>query len=139
MAGYFDKLDGHVYDGAHKAGEALENGVFVEITNTGVKKLVAAGDAEFRVEEKTTLWGLPALRLVCTNPGTSEMYFVENEWEIYGDKDYDESLYTVPAGHYVRMRRPVINDEVIMSIDATAYAGISVGDTVSPAAGGSVA
>lgn len=139
MAGYFDKLDGHVYDGAHKAGETLPNGVFAEITNTGVKKLAAAGDAAFRVEEKTTLWGLPALRLVCVDPGTKELYFIENEWEIYGDKDYDESLYSVDEGHFVRMRRPVINDELIMSIDATAYAGINVGDTVAPAAGGSVA
>lgn len=139
MAGYFTKLDGHVYNGAYKAGETLENGCFVSITANGVKKLTAAGDAVFRVEEKTTLWGLPALRLVCIDPGSAELYFVENEWEIYGDKDYDESLYSVEADHFVRMRRPVINDELIMSIDATAYAGINVGDTVSPAAGGSVA
>ena len=139
MAGYYTKLDGRVYNGSNKAGEALENGVFVEITGTGVKKLAAAGDAAFRVEEKTSLWGLPALRLICTDPGTKEIYFVENEWENYQVGDYDDTLYSVPAGHYVKMRRPVINDELIMSIDATAYAGINEGDTVAPAAGGSVA
>ena len=56
MAGYFQKLDGHVYEGAYKAGEKLENGVFAEITANGVKKITAAGDAEFRVEEKTSLF-----------------------------------------------------------------------------------
>ena len=138
MAGYFDKLDGRVYDGGHKAGEELANGVFASITANGVKKLTAAGDAKFRVEEKTSLWGLPAVRLVCTATGTAEIYFVENEWEIYGDKDYDESDYTIPAGHLVRMRRPVLNDEVIMSIDATLFASLNVGDEVKPAAGGTI-
>ena len=140
MAGYFQKLDGHVYEGAYKAGEKLENGVFAEITANGVKKITAAGDAEFRVEEKTSLWGLPAVRLTCVNPGTKEMYLIENEIENYGDKgDFNDAEYAVEAGHYVKMRRPVINDQLIMSVDDTTYAALTVGAVVSPAAGGSVA
>ena len=139
MAGYFQKLDGHVYEGAFTAGEELANGVFAEITADGVKKITAAGDSKFRVEEKTTLWGLPAVRLTCIELGADPIYFVENEWEIYEDKDYDESLYTVPVGHFVKMRRPVVNDQVIMSVDDATYAAVAVGDEVAPAAGGGIA
>ena len=42
MAGYVTKLVGHVYDGANLSAEALINGVFAEITATGVKKSIAA-------------------------------------------------------------------------------------------------
>ena len=140
MAGYFQKLDGHVYEGAYKAGEKLENGVFAEITSNGVKKIAAAGDAEFRVEEKTSLWGLPAVRLTCVNPGTKELYFVENEIENYGDKgDFNDAEFAVEKDHYVKMRRPVINDQLIMSVSDATFAAINEGDIVSPAAGGSVA
>ena len=62
MAGYVTKLMGHVYDGANIAGEALTNGIFAEITADGVKKATAAKDTILRVEEKTELWGLPAVR-----------------------------------------------------------------------------
>jgi len=62
MAGYVTKLVGHVYDGANLSGETLPNGVFAEITANGVKKITAAKDTLMRVEEKTELWGNPALR-----------------------------------------------------------------------------
>lgn len=140
MAGYFRRAEAWNYDGANKAGEELNNGLFVSITATGVKKLTSAGDAEFRVKEKTSLWGLPAIVLVCVKPGTSEIYFTENEIENYGDKgDMNDALYSVPAGHYVKMRRPNINDELIMSVDDTLYGTLAVGDTVKPASGGLVA
>ncbi len=61
MAGYFRKLNGHVYNGEFTAGETLENGVFVEITTDGVKALAAKGDMVLRVAEKTTLWGMSAV------------------------------------------------------------------------------
>jgi hypothetical protein len=139
MAGYFRKAEAFNYLGSEKAGEALANGVFVSITSNGVKKLTAAGDSEFRVAEKTTLWGLPALVLICVVPGSGETYVVENEFEDYGDKDFNYAAYEVPTGHYVKMRRPNINDELIISVDSTTYAALSVGDTVKPASGGGVA
>ena len=77
--------------------------------------------------------------LICTDVGSKEQYFVENEIENYGDKgDFNDAEYSVPSGHYVKMRRPNINDELIMSVDSTTYAALSVGDTVIPSAGGLV-
>lgn len=140
MAGYFRRAEAWNYDGVNKAGEKLSNGLFVEITANGVKKITAAGDAKFRVKEKTSLWGLPALVLVCVNAGTKEIYFTENEIENYGDKgDFNDAEYVIAKDKYVKMRRPNINDELIMSVDDTLYASINEGDTVSPAAGGFVA
>lgn len=62
MAGYVTKLMGHVYHGENTSAEALTNGVFAEITADGVKKITAAKDTILRIEEKTELWGNPALR-----------------------------------------------------------------------------
>lgn len=140
MAGYFRRAEAWNYDGFNKAYEELENGVFVYIDGSnGVKKLGSAGSAEFRVLEKTTLWGLPAVVLVCTDVGSDEHYFTENEFEIYGDKDFDQTTYSVPAGHYVKMRRPNINDEIVMSVSSEVLATLAVGDTVKPASGGTIA
>ena len=139
MAGYVTKLVGHVYDGANLSGETLVNGVFVEITANGVKKVTAAKDTLMRVEEKTELWGLPALVLNVTGVGTDEVFFVENEWDINDSEEYDETAYTLPSGKYVRMKRLVPGEQVIMSVDSTLYAALSVGDTVKPASGGTVA
>lgn len=139
MAGYFRRAEAWNYDGSNKAYEELTNGLFVYIDGSnGVKKLASAGSAEFRVLEKTTLWGLPAVVLVCTDPGSAEIYFTENEFEIYGDKDFDQTTYSVPAGHYVKMRRPVINDEIVMSVTAEVLATLAVGDTVKPTTNGTI-
>lgn len=138
MAGYFRKMEQPNFEGAYKAGEELANGVFVSITANGVKKLTAAGTTEFRVKEKTTLWGLPAVVLVCTADGGEE-YLVENEFEDYGDKgEMNYAAYTVPTGHYVKMRRPNINDEIIVSVTSEVLATLAVGDTAKPASGGSI-
>ena len=139
MAGYVTKLVGHVYDGANLSGEALINGVFAEITTDGVKKITAAKDTLLRVEEKTELWGNPAVRLNVTGVGTDEVYFVENEWEVDDNAEWNEADYTLPTGKYVRMKRLVPGEQVIMSVDSTLFAALAVGDTVQPAADGTVA
>ncbi len=139
MAGYMKKLNGYVYDGEHIAAVAMPNGIFAEIAAAGVKPITAAGDMELRIDEKTTLWGLPALVLNLIVPGTKEQYFVENEWDINDNETYDEANYQCKIGQYVRMRRPVINDQLIMTVDATLYAALNEGDIVKPAVGGSVA
>lgn len=139
MAGYFRRAEAWNYDGSQKAYENTPNGIFVYIDGSnGVKKLGSAGSAEFRVAEKTTLWGLPAVVLVCTDPGSAEIYFTENEFEDYGDTDFDQTTYAVPAGHYVKMRRPVINDELIMSVTDEVLATLAVGDTVKPTTNGTI-
>lgn len=139
MAGYFRRAEAWNYDGFNKAYEELTNGLFVYIDGSnGVKKLASAGSAEFRVLEKTTLWGLPAVVMVCTNPGSAEIYFTENEFEDYGDKDFDQTTYSIPAGHYVKMRRPNINDELVMSVTSEVLATLAVGDTVKPTTNGTI-
>ena len=140
MAGYFRKAEAWNYNGSEKAYEELTNGLFVYIDGAnGVKKVASAGSARFRVTEKTTLWGLNAVVLVCINAGTDEVYVVENEFEDYGDKDVDLPEYSIPAGHYVKMRRPNVNDELIISVSAETYAALSVGDIVKSVSGGSIA
>ena len=139
MAGYMRKLNGYVYDGAHTAGEALPNGVFVEITASGVKKITAAGDMELRVQEKTTLWGMNAVVLDVIFPGEDEIFFVENEWDIHDECEYNEAEYACKIGDFVKMHRPVINDQLVMTVGDTLYASLAVGDTVTPASGGLVA
>ena len=61
MAGYVTKHMGHIYDGSNTSAEPLINGVFVEIAADGIKKTAAAKDTILRVEEKTELWGNPAV------------------------------------------------------------------------------
>lgn len=139
MAGYFTKLNGRVYEGEYKAGEALANGDFVSIVSGEVKKLTGAGTAEFRIDEKTTLWGLDAVRMTCVYEGTGDVFMVENEWEDYGDKDIDYTTYTVPAGHYVKMRKPEVGDQIIVSVTSAVLATLAVGDLAKPASGGSIA
>lgn len=140
MAGYFRRAEAWNYDGSNKAYEELTAGLFVFIDGAnGVKKLTSAGNALFRVAEKTSLWGLPAVVLICTNPGTSEIYFTEPEIEDYKDGEVkDMRDYAIPVGHLVKMRRPVINDEIVVSVTAELLATLAVGDTVKPAAGGSI-
>lgn len=141
MAGYMKKLNGYVYDGEHVANAAMPNGIFVEIdASTGkVKPITAAGDTEYRVDEKTTLWMKPAVVLNVIKEGDLEHYFLENEFDLAAVPDYDSADYQCKAGQYCRMHRPVINDQLIMSVDSTLYASLSVGDTVKPAVGGSIA
>ena len=139
MAGYVTKLVGHVYDGANLSGEPLTNGVFVEITTDGVKRITAAKDTILRVEEKTELWGKPALRLNVTGVGTDEVYFVENEWEVDDNEEWNEADYTLRVGKYVRMKRLVPGEQVIMSVEGALFAALAQGDSVEPTADGTVA
>ena len=135
------KLNGYVYDGEHVANAAMPNGIFVEIdASTGkVKPITSAGDTEYRVDAKTTLWMKPAVVLNVIVEGDKEHYFLENEFDLAAVPDYDSADYECKAGQYCRMHRPVINDQLIMSVDSTLYASLSVGDTVLPASGGSIA
>lgn len=140
MAGYFRKSEEWNFDGSHKAGATLTNGLFVYIDGAnGVKPIAEAGDSEFRVEEKTTLYGEPAVVLVCTKVGSKLHYITENEFEDYGDKEFNTATYSIPSGHYVKMRRPNINDEIIVSVTSSVLATLAVGDIALPASGGSIA
>lgn len=141
MAGYMKKLNGHVYDGAHVAAEELANGVFAYIDSDNKVALTAAAkDMQLRVVEKTTLWTMPALVLDVIKEGTDEVYFVENEWENYEvAENYNTAEYTVPAGHAVKMHRPLVGEQMIITVDSVLYAALSEGAMVKPAADGTVA
>ena len=113
MAGYMTKLNGYVYNGAFVAGEKLQNGQFAEIADGAVVACKGAKDTVLRVAEKTSLWGMDALVLDVVSCGEDEVFFVENEWDI--------------------------NDQLIMTVENGVYAGVNVGDLVTPAAAGTVA
>lgn len=139
MAGYFTKLQGYVYNGDQASAEPLTNGVFAEITTSGVAKVTAAKDTKLRVAEKTTLYGLPALALDVVSVGANEVFFVENELPNLNGEEWDEAMYEQPAGELVRMKRPLPGDQLVMTVDETLFAALTVGDVVAPAAGGTVA
>ncbi len=67
------------------------------------------------------------------------MFLVENEWDVRDNEDYDTAKYTCKVGDYVKMHRPLVGEQLIVTVDDTLYAAIAVGDTVKPAAGGTVA
>lgn len=141
MAGYMTKLVGSdgIYDGSYKAGEVLTNGIFVNIAADGtVKKLTGAGSIEMRVREKTTLWGLPAVILDVVVEGDGTAYFVEQvnpgvreEWN-----DIDN---VIKIGEFVRMHKPLLGEQLIMSVTSTVLGTLTEGDTAKPAAGGTIA
>lgn len=139
MAGYFRKLNGHVYNGEFEAGEKLENGVFVEIVSGVVKKTSGVKDTILRIADKTTLWGMDAIVLDVVSVGADEVFFTENEWDINDNEDYDTAKYSVKVGTLVKMRRPTVGEQVIMTVDGTLFGTLAVGDSVKPAADGTVA
>lgn len=68
-----------------------------------------------------------------------EVYFVENEWEVDENAEWNEADYTLPSGKYVRMKRLLPGEQVIMSVASDLFASLALGDSVQPAAGGTVA
>ena len=141
MAGYMTRLVGSdgIYEGNYKAGEALENGVFVSIAADGtVKKLTAAGDIIFKVAKKEDLWGKKAVRLDVVTPGAGTVYFTENVNP--GTRDeYDDIDGTVAIGEFVRMHIPLQGEQLIMAVADATYAALAEGDQAKPASGGSIA
>ena len=71
--------------------------------------------------------------------GTDEVYFVENEWEVDENAEWNEADYTLPSGKYVRMKRLLPGEQVIMSVTTELYSALAVGDSVQPAADGVIA
>lgn len=63
---------------------------------------------------------------------------MENEWEIDENPEWNEALYTLPAGKYVRMKRLLPGEQVIMTVDSALHAALAVGDGVQPSAGGTI-
>lgn len=126
MAGYFRKLVGHVYDGAHMSDVELTNGLFVTINESG-KVALSEADAEttFRCVEKTDLWGLKALVLDVLTIG-GEVYMVENDIDVNDNEEYDEAQYALPAGKFVKMKQPLPGEQIILSVSDELFAAAAV-------------
>lgn len=139
MAGYMMKLNGRVYDFEHKSGiDNLENGMFVELNTDGdVVLTTAKKDTVLKVVEKTTLWRKPAVVVDVTSVGGNEIFFVENEWNVYEDAGaYDTSAYVVNKGDYVRMHRPTIGERLIFTMSEGELAALTVGNLYNVQANG---
>ena len=142
MAGYMNRLNGHIYDFQHKSGvNGLANGMFVKIDTNGDVILTAADcDTKLKVVEKTTLWRKDALVLDVIAVGADEIFLVENEWEVYEDAgEYNTAEYTVDKGHYVRMHRQLIGERMIITVEHSLAETLAVGDTLKVTADGLVA
>lgn len=94
---------------------------------------------KLRVVEKTTLWRLPALVLDVILEGNDEVYLTENEWDVWDNMDYNTAEYTVKAGKPVKMHRPLLGEQMIVTVAEGLYETLKVGDKVTPAATGTVA
>ena len=64
---------------------------------------------------------------------------MENEWEVDENAEWNEADYTLPTGKYVRMKRLLPGEQVIMSVASDLFASLAQGDSVQPAADGTVA
>lgn len=140
MAGYFRKLVGRVYDGAHVAAEKLTNGLFVGLNAEGkVVKLAAAdADTKLRCVEKTELWGKSALVLDVVSVG-AEAYMVENDFPVTEHSAYDEVDYEIGEGEFVKMKRPLEGEQIVITVSDEIYAAASVNGMFTLAEGGVIA
>ena len=53
--------------------------------------------------------------------------------------EWNDADYTLPTGKYVRMKRLLPGEQVIMSVATELYSALTVGDYVQPAADGVIA
>lgn len=139
MAGYFRKLVGRVYDGAHVAAQALTNGLFVGLNAEGKVAPLAEADTNtvLRCVEKTELWGVPALALDVVSIG-AEAYMVENDFPVNNYNAYDEVNFTVAAGELVKMKRPLEGEQIIITVSSEIYSAAAENGLFNLAAGGTI-
>ena len=103
-----------------------------------VKKLTAAGDIEMKVREKTTLWGLPAVVLDVVVEGSGLTYFVE-QVNPGTREEYNDVEPEIKIGEFVRMHKPLLGEQLIMSVTSTVLGTLTEGDIAKPASGGTIA
>ncbi len=131
MAGYFTKLNGYVYTGEYKASADVPNGTFVVADNAALTAKNPASSLAtygFKCIEKTSVYGLPALRLdvVKVDNAGGEAFFVENVLDPICD-NYNEAEHTIKTGEYLRMRKPELGDQLLVSVPAAVYSAAAVG------------
>lgn len=136
MTGYQSRFASYNYEGRHVAGEELQNGLFVEVVDNKVKKVAAAPDLKFRVVEKEGPYGLKGLRLAVTDGGTKDVFFVENLPS--GVCEYNEADFVIKAGKEVRMKRLLVGEEILVTVEDAVFTAAAVGGAVTVAAGGKI-
>lgn len=139
MAGYFTKLVGRVYDGAHVAAADIANGTFASLNADNKVVALAAADTTtvLRCAEKTSLWGMPALMLDVVSVG-KEAFMVENDFPTSEIGEYDEKAFVVKAGEFVKMKRPLEGEQIIISVTPELYAAAKAGSQYTLAVGGAI-
>lgn len=139
MAGYFRKLVGRVYDGAHVANADIENGTFAGLNASGKVVALAAADTNtvLRCVEKTELWGMNALVLDVVSVG-AEAYLVEGDFPVDNCYLYDDTKHVVKAGELVKMKRPLQGEQIVITVSPEIYAAATVNKQYTLAAGGSI-
>ena len=145
MAGYMTKLQGYVYEGTHPAGEALTNGLLATLVKNGttsvmeVKKTSSTlANVIFRVDEKTTLWGNPAVVLTVVAIDGNEVCLVENEWDINDGDAYNTAAYEIASGDLARIHRLLPGDQFITNVTSAVAATLAVGDQANPTSAGTI-
>jgi hypothetical protein len=138
MAGFVTKLQGYVYSGDYEAAQEMTNGMFAELSNELVIPSAAKRDTVLRVNEKTELWGMPALRLDVVSVGKDEVFFVEQDFPPNHEVEWNDALNKVKPDEKVRMKRLLPGEQVIMTVDDTLFSGVNIGAIMQPAANGTV-
>lgn len=139
MAGYF-RTGNHIYNGRHLMGADIERGTFVNIDADG---LIQVADADetlvMRVEEKTELWGREAVALEVVACGDNAVYLLANDSEIDNTCVFDERYYVVKKDTFGSIKRPLIGEELVITVESDLYNTLVEGDLVTVADNGTIA
>ena len=139
MAGYF-RTGNHIYNGRHLMGADIERGTFVTIDEDG---LIQVADADetlvMRVEEKTELWGREAVALEVVACGDNAVYLLANDSEIDNTCVFDERYYVVKKDTFGSIKRPLIGEELVITVESDLYNTLVEGDLVTVADNGTIA
>lgn len=122
MAGYMTALQGYIYEGELKNGNAnpIANGMLVApklVNGAMVMDLPTANaNTKFLCKEATTIYdGIPAYRFIVTAVA-APVYFVENGFVVNDDFAYDTTTYTTASGDYLRAHPLLVGEEFVTNM-----------------------
>lgn len=134
MAGYMTALQGYVYEGELKNGNAnpIANGMLVapKLSNGELVMDLPTADSDTKLlcKEVTTIYdGMPAYRFIVTALG-KKVYFVENGFEVNTDAEYDTTTYATASGKYLRAHPLLVGEEFVTDqVNGTPVVGTEYG------------
>lgn len=119
MAGYMTALQGYIFEGELKNGNAnpVANGMLVApklVSGALVMDLPAAdADTKFLCKEVGTIYdGITAYRFIVTAVN-KPVYFVENGFVVNDDFAYDTTAYETASGDYLRAHPLLVGEEFV--------------------------